>query len=548
MALNWEQNYLNQMQNVLDNGSFAFDRTGVGTYSTFGTQMHIDLSQGFPAVTTKKLAFKSVVSELLWFLEGSTDERRLAEIQYGKPREELIGKNTIWTANADAQGKALGYENSSTTKLLGNVYGNGWRFWETNGNNIELVPYPTKSTLTPVVLEKVVEHSGDDFVGKIVTKGGTDFLVFDKIIQKPNSIYRLQSLVSGIVFEISRPNLRTNQIKALVFGVASSYLPKGYDKPNYYDRAYHTWYNMIARCYNPAHPSYNIYGGSGVTVSNRWLNLYNFLNDIPNIAGFTHWLKGGYDIDKDYHGGMEYSKELCVFIPHEINCRVSNTKKYTATMPSGERIEFLHPKSFSKKMGLPKTSVATAINENRPLKYKTGIITFTMEEAPTGYFYRLHMFVDQISWVINEIKHNPNSRRLIVNAYNVAELDTMALPPCHTMFQFNVNNGKLDCMLLQRSADLFLGSPFNIASYALLVYMIAQVTGLTPGTFVYTIGNAHIYANHVEQVREQLTRTPYAPPKLVMNPDVKDIFSFKMEDFSMEGYQSHPTIKAPMAV
>ena len=156
--------------------------------------------------------------------------------------------------------------------------------------------------------------------------------------------------------------------------------------------------------------------------------------------------------------------------------------------------------------------------------------------------------IDQISQVIETLKNNPDSRRIIVSAWNVADLDKMALAPCHAFFQFYVADGKLSCQLYQRSADIFLGVPFNIASYALLTLMMAQVTGLQPGDFVHTLGDAHLYLNHLDQAREQLTREPRALPRLHLNPDVTDLFAFKFEDFTLEGYDPHPAIKAPVAV
>jgi thymidylate synthase len=156
--------------------------------------------------------------------------------------------------------------------------------------------------------------------------------------------------------------------------------------------------------------------------------------------------------------------------------------------------------------------------------------------------------IDQLSWVIEEIKRNPDSRRLIVSAWNVADLPKMALMPCHTLFQFYVANGKLSCQLYQRSADVFLGVPFNIASYALLTLMVAQVTGLQPGDFVHSFGDVHLYSNHFEQARLQLSRTPYPLPHMHINPAVQSIFDFRYEDFELRNYQCHPAIKAPVAV
>ena len=156
--------------------------------------------------------------------------------------------------------------------------------------------------------------------------------------------------------------------------------------------------------------------------------------------------------------------------------------------------------------------------------------------------------IDQIQNVVNQIKNNPDSRRMIVSAWNVAEVERMALPPCHTMFQFYVANGRLSLQLYQRSADTFLGVPFNIASYALLLQMMAQVTGLKAGDFIHTTGDTHLYLNHIEQAKLQLTRTPRPLPRMIINPDVKDIFDFKYEDFQLEGYDHWPHIKAAVSV
>jgi len=296
--------YHKLLEDILEHGEDVNDRTGTGTRSIFGYQMRFDLSAGFPAVTTKKLAWKSVVGELIWFLEGSTDERRLAELTYGKDKTELVGRNTIWTANADAQGKDLGYYNDEFVKELGPVYGAQWR----------------------------------NFNG-----------------------------------------------------------------------------------------SYGTFGRSKGT--------------------------------------------------------------------------------------------------------------------------------DQIEWLINEIRTNPDSRRLILSAWNPNQIGAMALPPCHTFAQFRVYNGRLSCQMYQRSADVFLGVPFNIASYSLLTHIIARECELEVGDFVHTIGDAHIYTNHFDQVEEQLSREEYSLPTLEIRNDFIlsnglnskfDIASVDM--FVLKNYNYHPTIKADMAV
>jgi len=290
--------YLDALQHVLDNGEVCSDRTGVGTRSVFGYQMKFDLREGFPAVTTKRLAWRAVVGELLWFLEGSTDERRLAEITYDRHRVDLVGKQTIWTANANTQGKTLGYLNDEYTKELGPVYGAQWR--------------------------------------------------------------------------------KFNGIK---------------------------------------------------------------------------------------HGDWG---------------------------------------------------------------------------------------VDQIADVVKQIQTNPDSRRIILSAWNPLQIAEMALPPCHVMAQFRVVNGRLSCQMYQRSADMFLGVPFNIASYALLTHMIAKICSLEVAYLVHTIGDAHIYSTHEDVVREQLKRIPRKLPTLKMpeltSLNVDAIQALCASDFELLDYDPMEPLKAPMAV
>jgi thymidylate synthase len=293
--------YHDLLEHILENGEDVNDRTGVGTRSVFGYQMRFDLSAGFPAITTKKLAWKAVVGELIWFLEGSTDERRLAELTFGRHRTELVGKSTIWTANADSQGKALGYVNNEFTKELGPVYGAQWRRF------------------------------------------------------------------------------------------------------NYYD---------------------------------------------DPIAG-----------------------------------------------------------------------------------------------------------EDQIAGIISQLRTNPDSRRIILSAWNPMVLHEQALPPCHYAAQFRVINGKLNCMLIQRSGDAGLGIPFNIASYSLLTHILAREVGLEIGEFIHSIGDAHIYHNHIDQVKEQLSRDEFPLPKLRIDDsfDLSDRLKngFRIGDaglFELDNYMHHSTIKMDMAV
>jgi thymidylate synthase len=284
--------YLDLLQYILENGEQKDDRTNTGTISSFGHQLEFDLEEGFPAVTTKSLAWKGVVSELLWFIEGSDDERRLAEIRFGKDRTEITDLkkySTIWTDNADNQGKELGYENTDTKKILGPVYGVQWRNW----------------------------------------------------------------------------------------------------------------------------------------------------------------------------GGK-----------------------------------------------------------------------------------------DQIKDLLKELKENPDGRRHILSAWNLDELNKMALPPCHVMTQFYVHNDSISCHMYQRSADMFLGVPFNIASYALLLSIFGEILNLKPKRFIHSFGDAHIYKNSIDQVREQISRTPKPLPELVMPTinSIDDLKNFGIEEFALKNYDPYPPIKAKMAI
>ncbi|MBQ0074564.1 MAG: thymidylate synthase [Prevotella sp.] len=310
-----------------------------------------------------------------------------------------------------------------------------------------------------------------------------------------------------------------------------------------YRRAQKIWGSILQRCYDKNFKEYKNYGGRGVKVCNRWKNFSNFFNDLSTIRGFQYWINDdSYEIDKDFFGSDVYCKETCIFLPKRINARLVharpllyNDKLYLSAKDIADNNEglqqdqinhcLLHPRTNSKYSAIKQLT----LNEDEFVRYK---------------FRRF----DQIANVIEQIKKDPYSRRHIVSAWNVTQIEGMALPPCHCMFQFYVANGKLSCQLYQRSADVFLGVPFNIASYALLTMMMAQVCGLEPGEFVHTTGDTHLYLNHVEQAMTQLRRVPRDLPIMKINPSVKDIDNFRYEDFELTGYDPHPHIKAEVSV
>jgi len=552
--------YLDLLKHILTNGPEKSDRTGTGTKSVFGYQMRFDLSEGFPLVTTKHTFMKAITAELLWFIEGSTDERRLAEIQYGKDRKYITDKTTIWTDNANAQGKALGHTNTDTIKLLGPIYGHGWR--RTASLNattlIEMKKIVFFETIPKIVIDESEIIPNDAFVGKYLTNQyGNQYKVIKKINTPKNSSYEIQSIDTGHKEIVTIQNLKNNSFgQKILYGRFYSTVKKD-KKISYYKKAYDMWYNMISKCYNTYYKSYNLYGGKGIFVDSRWYNFETFLHDIESLPFFYDWVNGidnsinEWCLDTEYFNTNKYSKHTCIFLPSKINKSYSNhlidfTKKNVVEFQNGNKFEYIFFSDLDDKFPDNKfVNNLKCLDEEQELHKTCKFYTVT---ATKGYEFRKKIIIDQLEEVIKTIKTNPDSRRIILSAWNVGDLDKMALPPCHTFFQFYVNGGKLSCQLYQRSADVFLGVPFNIASYAMLTMMVAQVCNLELGDFVHTFGDAHIYSNHYEQCELQLTRKPYPLPTLKLNRDIKDINDFKITDFELIGYQHYPTIKGEMSI
>lgn len=557
--------YHDLLQNILDNGTKVEDRTGVGTISLFGAQMRFDLSKGFPAVTTKKLAFKSVKSELLWFLEGSTDERRLAEIHYGQDRDDLVGKKTIWTDNVNNQGRKVG----SFPSDLNRVYGVQWRKWDVSNKWRDSIVEVEQNSMTGINenFYKEIElqepsSNVDDLVGKILKNNNNEkFIVLENIgVENGNSQYKVQFLGDNVVnsiIKVSRPNLKRGQLKnPYSMTVANNRgcvgIPE-YKNTGYYKPAYNMWRNIMVRCHGDNADLTVGYKDKGVFVDKSWRCFENFYRDIHNIPGFNEWKSAPskYDLDKDYFGCNFYGRESCVFVPNEYNRNfLPNNDGSKAILAenkiTGQKIKFISPFIFYKKFKIKdKDLIARALRQQNGNSKEWMFSTLPAKE---NHKWRQQLFVDQIANIIQTIKTNPDCRRTILSAWNVADIDRMALPPCHCFAQFRVIEGKLHCQMYQRSCDMFLGVPFNIASYALLTHMLAHVAGLEVGEFIHTLGDAHIYLNHIDQVKEQLSREEYPLPKLHLNPVVNDINQFTMNDIELIGYQSHPAIKAEMAV
>lgn len=410
--------YQEFLTNILENGKEKNDRTGVGTKSLFVHTMRFNLKKGFPAMTTKHLSWKSVVTELLWFLEGSGDERRLKELMH---TDYYSNKKTIWSQNANADyWKPKGLFDGD----LGLIYGNMWRKWPSDGSQSEDVPSKMPEPTTTM-----------------------NYSLVHKRYQLHNSI----------------------------------------DK-----RILSLWRKMIKKCYNVDGTQ-----KQGLSVSTSWQDFETFNRQIKAIAGFYSWANNAKDFDLDhfYFNAKQFSKSTSIFLP----------KKYI--------------KQMSK-------------------------------EQPSKTNNRKIYYIDQLQKLINDINENKadKARRLILTAWNPDKIEQMGLPPCHTFSQFEVYDGKLSCMLYCRSQDVFLGTPFNIASYALFTHMIAQVCGLEVDEYIHIGGDCHIYNNHLDAVNEQLSKEPLPLATLKLNANIKNIDDFTLADIELLNYTSHQKIAAPMAV
>lgn len=490
--------YLKALKFILKNGIQSEDRTGEGTLSYFGYQMRFNLQEGFPATTTKKLAWKAVISELLWFLEGSGDERRLAEILYGTRDANL---KTIWTANAQAP---YWKEKAKYIGDLGNVYGVNWRTWiGTKFTNIKKLEAEKYQTPFDKKIEIHIEQDDNHLVGQLKETPTGKYMIIQEIKEDNQYYFDCQFLKTGYkVLKIPKDklDLLIDFYNPSILDIAAWGNIEKYQQNSLFEILKKEWLDMIQKCYDEKNENYSFYGKKGIHVSQNWLVFENFFNDFKKINNWQ--LK------------MEYPQDYSLDLDYMSTNRFDTyTSKWTSDQEKiiNQKEQFYHD----------------TINHQNFRVIKT--------------------FNDQIKNLIARLKHDPYSRRHILTAWNVAELDQMALPPCHTFSQFYVRDGKLSCQLYQRSADFFLGVPFNIASYALLTHILANICNLEVGELVHTFGDAHIYLNHIDAVKEQLKRKPYSLPKLKIKKKL-DINNLSMDDFELENYQFHPTIKAKMAV
>lgn len=533
--------YHDLLRSILNHGTAHTDRTGTGTLSHFGYQTRFDLREGFPLVTTKKVPFRWVAEELFWFLSGDTNEKNLA----------ARGVD-IWAEWAGENGE------------LGPIYGSQWRHW---GQIYDMTPRqrehtePTITTEFSKLIELDTSNNESGLVGKSFSSATGAFTVI-----KEYCIPREGDFPSGYV----RYSVKFEKTGFVQENCIKSAILKGEVRDRYapsvcgigclgepvsredYELLYQTWYAMLSRCYNSRHLGYGNYGGKGVFVVNDWLIFSNFVRDAKRLDNWV--LKKEhpqeYTLDKDFYLSNCYSADTCLWLSkHEQNLNTERVSLIEATNPDGRKLMRMGIDSLCHEFGFTGLCVANCLNGKQKRHHG-----WTFRHVNEVKNPRVRVF-DQIRTAIAQIKHDPNSRRIIVSAWNVGELDQMALQPCHNFFQFKVERERtLHCQLYQRSADAFLGVPFNISSYALLTHLIAHVCGLEVGEFIYTLGDYHIYNNHRAQVEELLSREPLTLPRLEIRDEDKSLrgldglLRMRYENLNLIGYQSHAKIVAPVAV
>jgi len=534
-----EYQYLDLLQDIIDNGVDKGDRTGIGTKAVFSRSLRFDLSKGFPLLTTKKTLFKGVAHELLWFIKGLTNIQYLTE-----------NGIHIWDDWADQNGE------------LGPIYGKQWRQWESivwvepricAKPKLQTIETPFNKDIvldrTFVKLKPVRGKTPEDLIGKeIKSKNFGKFIVIKEYPTDPGNPRRFRVKFTKTGYECDSNNninyLKQGKIKDPWFPYRFNVACVGEGSRD--SLLYDTWHGMLQRCYDPSHIGYSRYGERGIFVCNRWLVFSDFEKDIKNLPGYHLKCEypDEYTLDKDFYASNCYSPKTCCWIS-KVEQNINRELSYALHVitPAGNEFITMGIKKLCREFGLKSASIFNCLKEKQKIHHNFKFKKIEYE----GFIPRIKI-IDQLKDVIAQIKHNPNSRRILVNSWNVSDLYQMKLPPCHLFFEFQVLNGKLNCMFLMRSVDAFLGLPFNIASYALLTKMIAHICNLEPGELLFQGVDVHLYNNHVEQAIKQLQRKPFPFPELKLNSKIKNIDDFIYEDIELINYKSHKTIKAPIAI
>jgi thymidylate synthase len=581
--------YQNLLKDILENGTKKETRNGK-VLSVFGRSIRYKFKDGkFPLITTKKMYFKGIVTELLYFLRGETS------IEY------LVDNDcNIWNGDLSKHHNVNINDYKELSKLDLNLYEGGaiyphqWRNFGSNNYNRKRITEPFK---TSFLTETPNLNSTDNNVGKMYdTLDYGSYIVLDSFKQgeRNETYYKIQFNVTNTVKNIRKDKLGTNvsdPYKASKNGVACVGEYKKYSELNI-EKLKNIWGGMISRCYNSSNDNYQYYGGKGVHVENRWLCFEYFLSDVTKIKNWDNKLKNWdeYELDKDIYGdGFKYSLENCCWISKSDNLKKSKEKFRYVVSNGVDNYEFVNHVDFMGKFKINNQgNFASMLRGYRP--NCEGWVLVKKEKITDG--------IDQIKELIETLKTNPDSRRMLVTAWNPSQLHDLCLPACHYGFQvytreleprerlrISTNYGNIhdiganwdvshkliddmcdkwgvpkraiSLMYNARSQDVPLGTPFNLASYGLLLEILAKEVNMVPDELITNMGDCHIYLNQIDGVKEQLTREPYPLPTLkhmktdefykALSEDLSLLTHLDNTDFKVENYQSHPTIKLPLS-
>jgi thymidylate synthase len=569
--------YLHLANTVLDTGVEKGDRTGTGTTSSFAHRMEFNISDGtIPLLTGKKMHIPSIIKELVdWYIKGDSSA-------YNLQRRGV----RIWNEWADADGN------------LGPVYGHLWRGWPAS-DATSITAVRDRSGFG-VDANFEFKHKSDrpkSMIGGVNAYGEKytiDGTLEDIKDGQAVTYYHISFDDTGYHTTITNKQRLSGKFRdpyALsVMDVGC--IGEGEFRPSYRKRAYDLWRNMIRDVYHHAGAQLHL---EGYFVDRDWRCFYNFLLDLPRIPGFYKWLNGmeRMELTPQYYSSRCYCANTCVFVPASMIDRetkeMEGMKLAIKAVRGNRTIIDYNLERLSKKTGIEPHIIMREVHTDSPRQLNSGW-TFEVTGSPLGSTFRPTLYIDQLEDVIHRLKTNPDDRRLLITAWNPGLVPEMQLPPCHYTFQFytrplsdkermdlyfertgdariyddyytwddtpafeklqeqNIPTRAISCMMNQRSADVFLGVPFNIAQYSILTHMVAQVVNMQPDRFIWNGGDTHIYSNHVDQLMEQFGRVPFTAPKISLNKSVDKIDDFTYDDIVIEGYQSHGTIKAKVAV
>lgn len=514
------------------------DGSPAHTVSSFGKQIEFDGSE-LPILTTKRVAWKTAIKEMLLFwVRQTTQEKDF--------NEENVSIWAEWFKDGN----------------LGRSY--AYQFESHRHHNREIIKVDTITKTKPVTLPptynmerlEVNKLCTDELCGNIIdSQNSGKFIVLDIFNNDKEHNYlkmaKVQFLETGYTTVITKENAKKGKAKDLYFrrvcgvgyeGDVSSV--KNYAKDEI-SKLRNRWTSMLKRCYDSSNNRYHRYGGIGVFVDSEWHSFENYLRDIRSLPQFSLAREksfSGYNLDKDYYNSNCYSKETCVWLSVKDNITYTR-KPIILISDSGKEELFLNISDAEKKYSLHNLSSILADKVGH--KTSKG---YTAKYVDDGNTYRYELSRNQVNELLYNIKNNPQSRRLMTSFWNFADVDKKQLQECAWATNWNVSNGKLDLILIQRSVDTVLGQPFNWFQYSVLQHMIAHVSGLEVGKFIHQTGNVHVYTRHIEDIAKQIEREQFEAPQLWINPEVKNFYDFTIEDFKLIGYKHGEKIPYEVAI